>query len=77
MTTPLRVGDILYGFCGGRFGRDSYTDKRVEAIGSDWVVAREQREDYSWNPEGWPTALIYHGDPEKLIEYREKPEEEE
>ena len=37
----LRVGDRLYGFCGGYFGGDSYDDKRVEAIGSDWVVARE------------------------------------
>lgn len=41
MTTPLRVGDMLYGFCGGFFGRDSYDDKRIEGIGSDWVVARE------------------------------------
>lgn len=38
--TPLRVGDLLYGFCGGYFGRDSYDVKRVEAIGADWVVAR-------------------------------------
>lgn len=38
--SPLRVGDMLYGFCHGTFGRDSYTDKRVEAIGSDWVVVR-------------------------------------
>ncbi len=41
-TTPLRVGDVLYGYCGGWFGSDSYEDKRVEAIGMDWVVAREQ-----------------------------------
>ena len=38
---PLRVGDVLYGFCGGWFGRDSYGDKRVEAIGADWVVVRD------------------------------------
>lgn len=36
----LRVGDILYGYCGGSFG-DSYGPKRIEAIGADWVVARE------------------------------------
>lgn len=42
MTTTLRVGDPLYGYCGGWFGRDSYEDKRVEAIGSDWVVARSE-----------------------------------
>lgn len=40
--TPLRVGDILKGFCAGHFGRDSYSDKRVEAIGADWVVTRDQ-----------------------------------
>ena len=39
--TPLRVGDLLGGFCGGHFGRDSYSDKRVEAIGNDWVIARD------------------------------------
>lgn len=37
----LRVGDILIGYCDGAFGRDSYGDKRIEAIGADWVVARE------------------------------------
>lgn len=37
----LHVGAILYGFCGGAFGRDSYQNKRVEGIGVDWVVARE------------------------------------
>lgn len=37
----IRTGTLLYGYCGGLFGRDSYSDKRVEAIGVDWVVARE------------------------------------
>jgi hypothetical protein len=36
----LQVGQTLYGFCGGYFGRDSYHDKRVEAVGADWVVVR-------------------------------------
>lgn len=36
----LRVGALLKGYCGGAFG-DSYEDKRVEAVGFDWVVARE------------------------------------
>jgi hypothetical protein len=57
---PLRVGDVLYGFCGGRFGHDSYDDKRVEAIGADWVVAREDS----------GQAVFHHGDPELLTEYR-------
>jgi len=58
--TPLRVGDVLQGFCGGWFGRNSYEDKRVEAIGSDWVVVRDDR--------NYP--LFSEGDPERLIEYR-------
>ena len=37
----VRVGTIVYGFCGGYFGSDSYGDKRVEGVGADWVVARE------------------------------------
>jgi len=37
----ILVGTLLEGFCGGWFGRDSYGDKRVEAIGADWIVARE------------------------------------
>lgn len=61
MADFLRVGDVLYGFCGGHFGRDSYDDKRVEAVGSDWVVVREE---YS------KTVHLYHGDPERLLEYR-------
>lgn len=36
----IHVGTILQGFCRGYFGRDSYEDKRVEAVGVDWVVAR-------------------------------------
>lgn len=57
--TPLRVGDLLIGYCGNAF-RDSYDDKRVEAIGSNWVVARDER--------GEP--LFYRGDPEDLCGYR-------
>ena len=34
------IGRVIYGFCGGFFGRDSYSDKRIEAEGIDWVVAR-------------------------------------
>lgn len=35
------TGQILFGFCNGYFGRDSYENKRIEAIGVDWIVARE------------------------------------
>ena len=61
----IRVGDVLYGYCGGRFGRDSYGEKRVEAIGADWVVVREE--------DGSPN--FYHGTPEDLEECK-TPEEE-
>lgn len=55
----LKVGDVLYGFCQGEFGRDSYGDKTVEAIGSDWVLVREGRFVHAWN-----------GDPQDLTQYR-------
>lgn len=36
------IGSKLYGFCEGYFGRDSYNEKIIEAIGRDWVVVRER-----------------------------------
>lgn len=36
----MYIGTVLYGYCNGFFGRDSYEDKRIEAIGCDWVVTR-------------------------------------
>lgn len=60
----LRVGATLYGFCHGAFGRDSYADKRVEAIGADWVVARDTR------GEVW----FYEGRPEDLLDCTKDPE---
>ena len=38
---PLQIGQMLYGYCRGVFGRDSYGDKRIEAVGIDWIVVRE------------------------------------
>ena len=38
----INVGTVLYGFCNGFFDRDSYGKKRIEAIGADWVVVREE-----------------------------------
>lgn len=60
----LRVGDVLYGFCNGYFGRDSYCDKRVEAIGADWVVARATSE--------FDVIQLhfYEGEPDFLCRYR-------
>lgn len=57
--TTIRVGTLLRGFCHGAFGRDSYADKRVEAIGADWIVARES--DGGVN--------FYHGGVEDLAHY--------
>ncbi len=39
---PL-VGQQLYGYCQGYFGRDSYDDKRIECVGVDYVVTRNTR----------------------------------
>lgn len=38
---PLAVGDMIHGHIGGWFGRDFYGCVRVEAIGADWVVVRD------------------------------------
>lgn len=63
----LAIGTKLYGFCGGIFGRDSYGDKRVEAVGVDWVVVREgDQPDFASGPN-------IHAD---LQEYTKKPEED-
>lgn len=49
---PLRIGDVLAGFCGGAFGRDYWSDEgRVEAIGSDWTIVRDDN-----GRSGWPGA---------------------
>ena len=37
---PWAVGDRIHGYCGGYFGRDHYDCGTVEAVGSDWMVAR-------------------------------------
>jgi len=38
----LEIGLILKGSCGGRFNfsDESFADKRIEAIGNDWLVVR-------------------------------------
>ena len=37
------VGEVVHGFVGGAFGRDSYDCRRVEAVGADWIVTRNRR----------------------------------
>lgn len=36
-----KVGMMLYGYCTGYFGSYSFCDKRIEAVGIDWIVARD------------------------------------
>lgn len=71
-TTIVQPGSILYGFCGGCFGRDSYANKKVEAVGPDWVVAREEGPgDFG----GGGVVVFADVAPNELIEYL-KPEKE-
>jgi hypothetical protein len=37
---PVRIGAVISGYCGGAFGRDGLGNKRIEALGADWVVVR-------------------------------------
>lgn len=47
MTRPLAPGDVIHGFAHGAFGRDHYHCVRIEAVGPDWIVARDSdRGDY-------------------------------
>lgn len=62
---PLRVGDVIYDYCGGAFGRDGYGPKRVEAIGADWVVVRH--EDGAINFATFPFYNLHS--PDDLIQY--------
>jgi hypothetical protein len=63
--TPLRVGDVLHGFCGGAFGRDHYECSRVEAIAADWVVVRSARRP------GRGYVELANGNPDRLAKYRD------
>jgi len=47
-TNPFKVGDVIEGYAGGLFGRDSYSDKRVEAVGPDWCVLRSLDPDHDY-----------------------------
>lgn len=64
MTERIEPGDTLYGFCAGRFGRDSYGEKVVVATGRDWVVAREDGMPVFANCS--PEFLVAYLTPEKL-----------
>jgi hypothetical protein len=66
----LRVGDVLHGFCHGLFGRDSYGEKTVLAIGPDWVLVSEQFQRGRW-PDYEEVRVLhtYSGNPDDLLEY--------
>ncbi|WP_433731064.1 hypothetical protein ACQP2Y_21725 [Actinoplanes sp. CA-051413] len=49
MIHDFKPGDIIHGFCGGSFGRDSYACRKVEAVGWDWIVTRNGLRDGSDN----------------------------
>lgn len=53
--TTIEPGDILFGYCGGFFGRDAYGDKIVVAMGRDWIVCREKGDPVfaTLNEAGW------------------------
>ena len=57
------VGTILYGYCGGFFS--SYTDKRIEGIGSDWLVVREIKSDAT-------VDLATFGNTQEMIQFIKK-----
>ncbi|MCX4778136.1 hypothetical protein [Streptomyces sp. NBC_01264] len=44
---PLAIGDVIHGFAYGAFGRDHYDCVRIEAVGPDWIVARDHS--HPWN----------------------------
>lgn len=61
---PLKVGDVLHGFCGGAFGRDHYDCSHIEALGPDWVVVRSSSE--------YPLIGFAVGPPDRLTQYRQE-----
>ena len=69
----LQIGQILYGYCGGFFGRNSHEDKRIEAIGIDWVVVRDV---YSGGEPEFGCTVDGRNISEDLWEYTEKPPDE-
>lgn len=66
MAKRVEVGDILHGYCGGWFGRDSYGCSRVEAVGSDWLISRV-RDDFK--DDGDARAALGADIRERLSEY--------
>lgn len=68
MKRPLQVGDVIHGFAHGAFGRDHYTCCTIEAVGPDWIVARNDG-----GGDGNVCALSGSADLEFLINERDNP----
>jgi dTDP-4-amino-4,6-dideoxygalactose transaminase len=51
--SEIRIGTILYGYCNGWLDDDYWGEKVIEAIGPDWVIAR--------NEKGEPLFASFHG----------------
>lgn len=41
--SDIKVGAKIYGYCAGYFGRETDHVKKIEALGPDWVVARNSK----------------------------------
>lgn len=65
------MGTVLYGFCGGAFGRDADPAgvRRVEAVGVDWIVCRHEQGGVSFASNADSHGNIH----EWLREYGAKP----
>lgn len=38
----MEIGDVVHGFAGGFFGRDSYDCRELEEKGPDWLLFRNK-----------------------------------
>ena len=65
---PLTPGDVIHGFAYGAFGRDHYHCVRIEAVGPDWIVARDPD-----NPDYGPSFTYGRRDLELCIQARDEP----
>jgi hypothetical protein len=52
MLQLFSVGDILYGYCSGFFGRDDYATKTCVFVAPKYAV-------FEYEKEGWGTILNY------------------
>lgn len=68
MPHPLAPGDVIHGHAHGAFGRDHYHCVRIEAVGPDWIVARDP--DETWRG---PSFTSGRRDLELCIRARDEP----